>query len=103
MPPGRDRESTREILRLKVGDKKDDRPTGHDLIEVIKGRRRVGPAPHRIKEEDFANDSQGMRAPFLRRDEKLEAIAEEKETDFVVVTDRAESEETGNFCSQLAF
>ena len=69
---------------------------------MIKGRGRIGPAPDWIEEKDLANNSQGMRAPFLRRDEEFEAIAEEKQANFIVVADGAESEETGNFRGQLA-
>src|SRR5207248_5851289 len=51
MPPGRDRERTRKILRLKVGDKKDDRTTGHDLVEGLQVSRREGAAPDWSREE----------------------------------------------------
>ena len=69
---------------------------------MIEGRGRVGPTSDWIKEKDLADDSQGMRASLLRRDEKFEAIAEKEQSNFIVISDGAESEETGNFRGQLA-
>src|SRR5437763_13488315 len=43
-----------------------------------------------------------MRAPFLRRDEELQSIAEKQQTYFVVVANRAKGEKRGDFCRQLA-
>ena len=102
MPPRRHRERTREIRRLKIRDQKYDRATGDYLVQVIKGGRRVGPTSHRIEEQNFTNDSQRVRAPFLRRNEKLEPIAEKQQTYFVIVANRAESEKAGDFCREFA-
>ena len=44
MPPRRDREGAREILRLKIGDEKNDRASGHDLVQIIE-RERLGSVP----------------------------------------------------------
>ena len=40
--------------------------------------------------------------PFLRRDEKLHLVGEKNEADLVVVADRAEGEEAGDFRRQFA-
>ena len=44
-----------------------------------------------------------MGAAFLRRNEKLHLIGKENEPDLVVIADRAEGEEAGDFRGQLAF
>src|SRR5918996_2149559 len=44
-----------------------------------------------------------MRTAFLRRNEKLDAVGEQEQAHFVVVSNRAEREETGDFGSKLAF
>src|SRR6266446_3820439 len=44
-----------------------------------------------------------MRPALFRWNEKLDAIAEEEEPDLVVVSNRAEGEETSDFRRQLAF
>src|SRR5215813_9629619 len=69
---------------------------------MIKSSRCIRPPSNGIEEKNFTDDSQGVRAPFLRRDEKLEPIAEKQQTYFVVITNRAESEKAGDFRRQFA-
>ena len=103
VPPARDRECARKILRLKIGDEENDRATGDDVVQIIEREARQRAAALRLEKKNFANQTQGVGAPFLRRNEKLDLIGEEKEPDLVVVADGAEGEQTGDFRRQLAF
>ena len=59
-------------------------------------------APLRLKKQNLADKSQRVGPAFFRRDKKLDAIAEEKESDLVVVSNGAEGEQTGDLGRELA-
>ena len=52
--------------RLKIGNEKDNRASRHDLVQIIECERRIRAASFRFEKENFANESQRMRAAFLR-------------------------------------
>ncbi len=102
MPPARDRERARKILRLEIGDEENDRASGDDVVQVIERQARQRAAALRLEIKNLADQTQRVRAAFLRRNEKLDLIREENEPDLVVVSDRAEGEEAGDFRRELA-
>src|SRR5205085_931605 len=93
----------REIARLKIGNEKNHGAPRHHLVQIIECERGCGSAARRFEIQDLANDAQRMRPALFRRNEKLDTIAEEEEPDLVVVSNRAEGEETGDFRRQLPF
>ena len=61
------------------------------------------PRPLRLEEQNLADQAQRVRAAFLRRDEELDLVGEEKQPDLVVIPDRAEGEQRRDFRRQFAF
>ena len=102
MPPARDREGARKIFRLEIGDEENDRAPRDDVVQIIERQARQGAAALRLEVKNFADQTQRVRAAFLRRDEKLDLIGKENQPDLVVVPDRAEGEEAGDFGRELA-
>jgi hypothetical protein len=56
-----------------------------------------------LEKQDLANESQRMRPAFFWWNKKLDAIREKNEPNLIVVPDRTESEQAGDFRGQLAF
>ena len=98
----RDRKLAGEIAGLKIRDEKNDRAAGHDFVQVAQSERGISAPALRLEIQDFANESQGVRAAFLRRDVKLDRVGEEQQADLVVIPDRAEGEETCNLSREFA-
>ena len=82
--------------------KKDDRAPRYDFVQIIQGERWIRAPALRLEKEDLANEPQGMRAAFLRRNEKLDLIGEEEQADLVVIPNGAEGEQTRDFRRKFA-
>ncbi len=102
VPPAGDRELAREVARLEVGDEKHDRATRLHFVQVSQRQRRIGPAALRFEEENFADQTERVRAAFLRRDVELHLVGEEEQPDLVVIPDGAEGEQAGHFRREFA-
>src|SRR4029077_11690475 len=103
MPLSAYRERSRKIGCLKIRYKEDDRAPCHDLVQIIKCQRRVCAARLRLEKQNLPNKSQRVGPALFRRNKKLYSISEKDQADLVIVPDRAEGEQTGNLCCQLAF
>ena len=99
---GGDGEGTRITLIHEIGNKEDHRAPGHHFVQVFQRGGQIGPAVLWLEEEHFADEPQGVQAAFFRMNEKFDLVAEKEEADFVVILDRAEGEDRGDFGGQLA-
>src|SRR5215831_7795965 len=62
----------------------------------------IRPAPFRLKEQYFANDSQHMPASFARWNEFLDLVAEKNQSNLVVISNRRERQDRCNLCRKFA-
>ncbi len=92
----------RKIAGLKIRNEKDHGAARDDFVQVIAGRAPDPCRAGRLEKENLANDTQRMGPAFLRRNEKLDPIAEKKQADLVVVPDCAEGEQAGDFGREFA-
>src|SRR5262249_54004541 len=76
VPSSAHRERPGEIWRLKIRDEKHNGAAGDDFIQVIEGQPGFGAAALWFEKQNLANDTQRVRATFLRRNKKLDAVGE---------------------------
>ena len=74
VPPARDCERAREIFRLEIGDEENDRASRDDVVQIIEREARQRAAALRLEVKNLADQTQRVRAAFLRRNEKLDLI-----------------------------
>src|SRR5471032_2860984 len=74
------------------------RDAGHEFQCV----HQIRPAPLRLEEQHLADDAQDVAAAFAWRDEFFHLVAEENETDLVVVADGGEGKHGGDLGGEFA-
>ena len=102
VPPAGHGKLTRKVGRLEIGDQENDGASVQDAVQVAQGAGRIGTASLRLEVKDVADEAQGVRAAFARREIMLHVIGEEEQTDFVVVADGGKGEHAGDFGGELA-
>src|SRR4030095_6057082 len=103
VPPATHCQRSRKIGRLKIRNEENHGASCDNFIQIVEGQRRLCAASLWFEKQNLPDESQCMRAAFFRRNKKFNAIGEEDEPNLVVVPDRAESEQTGDFRGQFPF
>jgi hypothetical protein len=103
VPPSTYRQRSRKIGGLKIRNEENNGASRDDFIQIVECQCRIRAASLWFEKQDLSDESQRVRAAFLRRDKKFNAIGKENEPDLVIIPNRAESEQARDFRGQFPF
>ena len=86
----------------EVRDQKHHGPTGYDPGEVLQGTADVGASTLRAVIEELPEDPEDVSSTLPGRNELLDPVAEEDQSDLVVVLDGAECQDGAELHGHLA-
>ena len=103
VPPARDRERAREILRLEIRDEENDRASRDNVVQIIERQARQCAAALRLEVRISADQTQRVRAAFFGGNEKLDLIRKEDQPDLIVVSIALKASRQATSAASLAF
>src|SRR5206468_6290439 len=77
VPSSTHRQRSRKIWGLKIRNEENNGAPCDDFIQIVEGQRRICAASLWFEKQNLSDKSQRVRATFLRRDKKFNAVSEE--------------------------